>query len=113
MRLFRINSEVWKWIEDPFKTKPEIADKYRVSLLKMTFDMRRYSDVLTPTMVKCLWSLLEVLGFEDYVETIPKPAKGVQDKKLRWDFVKFYRKAKTGANAGMFFVFAVCLVLMV
>lgn len=105
--LYRINCECWHWVENPKRSQSEVKDRYVVKLLKMTMGMKHFSaggqNVLTPTMVKCLWSVLEVLGFDDYIQIIPKPTKEVVDKKLEWDFIKFYKKSKSGPNAGMWF----------
>lgn len=63
VRLYRISCEAWKLVEDPKKGDQNVRDGYTVRLIKMTLDMRKYGGeggVLTPTMVKCLWSLLEV-----------------------------------------------------
>jgi len=102
--LYRINCECWHWVENPRRAEREVKDQYVVKLLKMVMGMKPFSasgqNLLTPTMVKCLWSVLEVLGFEEYIQIIPKPTKEVVDKKLEWDFIKFYKKAKPGANAG-------------
>jgi hypothetical protein len=98
--MYRINCECWHWIENPSRTEKNIKDGYIVRLLKMVKGMKDHTSVLTPTMVKCLWSVLEALGFDDYVTIIPKPAKDAADKKLEFDFVKFYRKNKSGSNPG-------------
>jgi hypothetical protein len=100
MWLYRIHCEVWHWIENPDRENPPVKDGYIVRLVKMIKGMKQYQNVLTPTMVKCLWSVMEAVGLQDYVEIIKKPGKEVQDKKLEFDFVKFYTKAKTGPTAG-------------
>ena len=109
--LYRINCECWHWVENPKRAERDVKDRYVVKLLKMVMGMKPFSasgqNLLTPTMVKCLWSVLEVLGFDDYIQIIPKPTKDVVDKKLEWDFIKFYKKGKSGPNAGVapFFFF--------
>ncbi|PVG01333.1 P-loop containing nucleoside triphosphate hydrolase protein, partial [Serendipita vermifera] len=96
MWVYRVHCEVWHWIENPDREKPSVKDGYIVRLVKMVKGMKQYQNVLTPTMVKCLWSVMEAVGLQDYVEIIKKPGKEVQDKKLEFDFIKFYTKAKTG-----------------
>ncbi|KAG8825176.1 hypothetical protein FRC19_011970 [Serendipita sp. 401] len=92
--LYRINCECWHWIENPSRLEPDVKDKYVISLVKMVRGMRQYQSVLTATMIKCLWSVMEVLGFDDFVQMIPPPPKGAPDKKLGWDFIQFYRPLK-------------------
>ncbi|CAG7849772.1 Uncharacterized helicase C694.02 [Serendipita indica DSM 11827] len=98
--LYRINCECWHWIENPDGENPKVKDGYIIRLVKMVRGMKQYQDVLTPTMVKCLWSVMEALGFDDYVQIIQRPSKDVKDKKLDWDFIKFYKKILTGPEAG-------------
>ncbi|KAG8802433.1 hypothetical protein FRC17_006414, partial [Serendipita sp. 399] len=98
--LYRINCECWHWIENPSRTEPDVKDGYAIRLVKMVRGMKQYLSVLTPTMTKCLWSVMEVLGFDDYVQVIPPPAKGAVDKKLGWDFIQFYRPLKPNQKGG-------------
>ena len=104
--LYRISCECWHWVENPRRADKHVKDGYTVKILKMVMGMKQFSaagqNLLTPTMVKSLWSVLEVLGFDDYLQIIPKPTKDVVDKKLEWDFIKFYKKSKSGPNAGTF-----------
>ena len=50
-------------------------------------------------MVKASWTVLETLGFEDYLESmVPRPAKDVADKKFPYDFIKLFKKASKTAK---------------
>lgn len=106
MWLFRIHLECWRWVEDIRRTEPEVHDRYAVRLVGIVKHFGGYGDGghLTPSMVKASWTVLEALGFEDYLEgMVPRPGKDVADKKLPYDFIKLFKKAsKTAKPTGRF-----------
>jgi hypothetical protein len=107
MWLFRIHLECWRWVEDVRRTEPDVHDGYVVRLVGMVKHLGGYASGghLTPSMVKASWTVLEALGFEDYLESmVPRPAKDVADKKFPYDFIKLFKKAsKTAKPTGGFF----------
>ncbi len=106
MWLFRIHLECWRWVEDVRRTDPEVHDAYVVRLVGIVKHFGGYSTGghLTPSMVKASWTVLEALGFEDYLESmVPRPGKDVADKKFPYDFIKLFKKAsKTAKPTGGF-----------
>ena len=106
MWLFRIHLECWRWVEDVRRAEPEVQDGYVVRLVGFLKLFGGYSTGghLTPSMVKASWTVLEALGFEDYLESmVPRPGKDVADKKFPYDFIKLFKKAsKTAKPTGEF-----------
>jgi len=107
MWLFRIHLECWRWVEDVRRTEPEVHDAYAVRLVGIVKQLGGYASGghLTPSMVKASWTVLEALGFEDYLESmVPRPGKDVVDKKFPYDFIKLFKKAsKTAKPTGEFY----------
>ena len=101
MWLFRIHLECWRWVEDVRRTEPAVHDGYVVRLVGMVKQFGGYASGghLTPSMVKASWTVLETLGFEDYLESmVPRPGKDVADKKFPYDFIKLFKKASKTAK---------------
>ena len=101
MWLFRIHLECWRWVEDLRRTEPDVQDEYAVRLVGMVKHLGGYASGghLTPSMVKASWTVLEALGFEDYLESlVPRPGKDVMDKKFPYDFIKLFKKASKTAK---------------
>jgi hypothetical protein len=107
MWLFRIHLECWRWVEDIRRTELEVHDGYVVRLIGIAKHLGGYASGghLTPSMVKASWTVLETLGFEDYLESmVPRPGKDVADKKFPYDFIKLFKKAsKTAKPTGRVF----------
>ena len=106
MWLFRLHLECWRWVEDVRRIEPDIHDGYAVRLVGMVKHVGGYASGghLTPSMVKASWTVLEALGFEDYLESmVPRPGKDIVDKKFPYDFIKLFKKAsKTAKPTGGF-----------
>ena len=104
MWLFLIHLECWRWVEDLRRAEPEVHDGYVVRLVGMAKHFGGYASGghLTPSMVKASWTVLETLGFEDYLESIvPRPGKDIVDKKFAYDFIKLFKKtSKTAKPTG-------------
>jgi hypothetical protein len=101
MWLFHIHLECWRWVEDVRRTEPDVHDGYVVRLIGMVKNLGGYASGghLTPSMVKASWTVLEALGFEDYLESmVPRPGKDVVDKKFPYDFIKLFKKASKTAK---------------
>jgi len=57
------------------RTEPEVHDGYAVRLVGMAKHLGGYanSEHLTPSTVKASWTVLEALGFGDYLESMVPP----------------------------------------
>ena len=92
-RLYRLNLELNKWIEEPNRESPAIRDLYTVSVMRMVKDISD-RNVITATAAKILSSVITALGFDKHVSRLSRETDGLQDRPLSFPFVKLI-KSKT------------------
>lgn len=92
-RLYRLNLELNKWIEEPKRESPAIRDLYTVSVMRMVKDIAD-RNAITATAAKILSSVLTALGFDKLVSRLSRETDGLQDRPLSFPFVKLV-KSKT------------------
>ena len=87
MRLYRIQLEIFMWLEEADSDSPSIRDKYTVAIMRMSREMcsRRH---MTPTISKALKSVIRALGFADYSTGLLDDCETLPDKPLNFKFKK-------------------------
>lgn len=92
--LYKIHRVFLRWMEDPKRTSPAARDKNSVNIMKGVKEIYAIG-YMTEDIHKCLKSVLTVLGFSDYIDSLTI-SPNQENHPLNFTFVKLL-KSKTKA----------------
>jgi len=101
VRLYKLNLQVLRWIDDRDRETDAVRDQYTVEIIRLVKSITDQKTV-TPTVSTVLSSVLTAIGFDDYT-SIAAPSVGeIPDRPLSFQFTKLL-KSKTRSPYHKFF----------